>query len=85
MTRILKKLKYQGTFKMRQACLEDNQMSEQTQKHSRGPGLGTDTPLFQKNASSLQFGPCKDTEEMVEFERLEGEDVFKTVNFRKKR
>lgn len=62
-------------------------MSEQTQKHSRGPELGTDTKLLQKkkNADSLQFGLCKDTEEMVEFERLDGEDVLKTVSFRKSR
>ena len=31
-----------------------------------------------QNADSLQFGPYKDTEEMVEFERLGGKDVFKT-------
>lgn len=37
-------------------------------------GMSTDTQLLQKNADSLQFGPCKDTEEMVELERLGGKD-----------
>lgn len=37
------------------------------------------------DAESLQLGPCKDTEEMVEFERLGGKDVFKTVSFREHR
>ena len=54
-------------------------------KAQQGTRTGHRYTTVPKNTSSLQFSPCKDTEEMVEFDRLEGEDVFKTVNFRKKR
>lgn len=46
-------------------------MSELTQYHGQDEHR---CQLWEKNADCLQFGPCKDTEEMVELERLGGKD-----------
>ena len=61
---------------MRQACSEENHMSERHTIMAGDQSLAQMT--LPQNADSLQFGPYKDTEEMVEFERLGGKDVFKT-------
>lgn len=59
-------------------------MTEKTQAQ-QGTRTWQGYTTLAKNADSLQFGPCKDPEERVEFERLGGKDVFKTVSFRKSR